>query len=40
MSENRILKAGDIKTSEDALSLIKQRNIKRIKVAATDIDGI
>ncbi len=40
MSENKMLKAGDIKTKEDALFLIQQRNIERIKVAATDVDGV
>jgi len=40
MAESKMLKAGDVKTIEDALLLIEQRNIKRIKVAATDIDGI
>ena len=40
MAESKMLKAGDVKTIEDALLLVEQRNIKRIKVAATDIDGI
>ena len=40
MTESNMLKAGDVKTIEDALLLIEQRDIKRIKVAATDIDGI
>jgi len=40
MSENRPLHVNDIKTIEDAIWLIEQRDIKHIKVAATDIDGI
>ncbi len=37
---NKTLKANDVKTIEDVKLIIEQRNIRRIKVAASDIDGI
>jgi len=40
MSKNKPLHVNDIKTIEDAIWLIEQREIKHIKVAATDIDGV
>jgi len=36
----KILKASDVKTVEDAIALVEQRGIEQIKVAATDIDGV
>lgn len=40
MAKNKILDANDVYTIEDAINLIEQRNIKSVKVAATDIDGV
>jgi len=35
----KILKASDVKTAEDAITLIEQRGIQQIKVATTDISS-
>ena len=36
----KLLKAKDVKTAKDAIKLIKQRKINKIKLAACDIDGV
>jgi glutamine synthetase len=33
-------KASDVRTVEDAIALVEERDIRQIKVAATDIDGV
>jgi len=40
MSKAKMLKASDVKSIDDAIKLIEQRDITNIKIAATDIDGI
>jgi len=40
MSDDKNLHANDVQTVDHAITLIEQRGITRVKVAATDIDGI